>query len=155
VPGLKTPRDLALLPLAEKPWPLDERVATAKICTGEYNFKLVALTITLADYPDSIPVNNCCGAACHGQYHPWGMNHKDLGRTLPAGYAVTPDGTPLIAFQDPKDSLQYLIRLVERRRILQGDEFSKFWRNAAVGSSAWNDALLAFEDCLNRVIVRY
>jgi hypothetical protein len=150
VSGPKRPRDLALLP-----WTLTDRIAAAKNCEGGYDFKLVALTITLADYPDTIPVNNCCGAMCRGQYSPWGTRRKDWGNSIPAGYAMLDANTPLIAFQAPKDSLQYLIQLVERRRILQPDEFASFWRNAAAGTPAWGDAMLTFERCLNEVISRY
>lgn len=153
--GLKTPRDLALLPCEVKPWPLAERVAAAKSCTGLYDFKLVALAITIADHPDGIPVNNCCGVTVRGQYSPWGTHRKDWGTTLPAGYAMLDPDTPIIAFQAPKDSLQYLIRLVERRNLLQGDEFAHFWRNAAVGSEAWGSAMLQYESALNVAITRF
>ena len=152
MPGLKKPRDLVLLELEPKPWPLAERTAAAKACHGEYDFKLVAVAITLIQHPDEIPNGNCCGVLCHGQYEPWGLHRSDIERTIPAGYVMLNEDTPLIAFANPQQSLQYLINMVTRRRIYMPDEYSKFLLNLEPGSAAWGEAMIAFESALNTTI---
>ena len=154
-PSGKRPRDLSALPLEVKPWPLKDRIATAKTCAGTYDAKLVAVAITMVENPETIRNGNCFNLLCRGQYEPWGTHSADWGRMIPAGYVMLDEETPMLAFHDPKVSLQVLIATVERRRILRQDEYAAFWRKLDPGSEAWGTAMLAFERQLNEVITHW
>ncbi len=149
--GSKRPQDLSELPLEVKPWPLKDRIAAAKTCVGSYDCKLVAVTITMVKNPETIRNGNCFDIMCKGQYAPWGTHRADWGQMSPAGYAML-DAEPILAFNDPKMSLQLLITMVERRRIYRPDEYAFLWRNLQPGSQAWDEVLLRFEEELDSVI---
>lgn len=154
-PSVKRPRDISELPLEVKPWPLKDRVAAAKTCIGSYDAKLVALAITMVEHPETIRNGNCFDILCKGQYEPWGTHRADWGRMIPAGYVMLDEETPMLAFHDPKVSLQVLIAIIERRRIFRPDEVAVFMLNLQPGTNAWGEALIAFERELNVVIQAY
>ena len=148
--GSKRPQDLSELPVEVNPWPLKERIAAAKTCVGSYDSILVAVAITMVEHPETITNGNCFNVQCQGQHAPWGTHRADWGRMSPAGYVML-DAEPILAFDDPKMSLQLLIAMVERRRIYRPDEYATLWRNLPPGQ-VWDEALMSFEMSLDSVI---